>query len=470
MSTPKSISQRLDRLPGTPLLWKVLFISGFGLMFDAMDQGMVAGVIASIGKEWTALTELQLGFLVSSGVLGMMLGALVSGLAADRWGRRTVVLFTLLIFCLGSALSGFAPSYELLLIARFFTGIGLGGELPVITTLASEFSSLKSRGRNVVIVESFWAWGWILAMLVAYLAIPLYGWRVAFIIGAVPALFAAVLRFIIPESPRYLEKKGRLEEAHAIVSTMERQARIPAVDFSEAKAAAAESKAAEAAVGQQARQISALKTLARLWSTEHRRSTIMLWILWFGVNFGYYGFVVWTPTFLVAQGYELVKSLEVVLIMCFAQLPGYALAAVLIEKIGRKPTLTLFLLGTAGAAWFFGHASSIELVIITGCFLYFFALGAWGCVYSYTPELYPTEIRGAGAGFASTVGRVGAFLAPMIVPVVYAFFGAESGFEVVFVILTIVFIVVALAVGFFGVETKGREYPEDIADSSTRPD
>jgi putative MFS transporter len=384
----------------------------------------------------------------------MLLGALISGFAADKWGRRTVVLVTLLVFSLGSALCGLAPTYEVLLICRFATGVGLGGELPVVTTLVSEFSSIKNRGRNVVIVESFWAWGWILAALVAYLAIPLYGWRVAFFIGAVPALFAALLRFLIPESPRYLEKAGRLDEADRIVSSMERAAGITS-------AAVQSSQQAQASQQTQVLQQTQASVASRthLWSKDYRQSTAVLWVLWFGVNLGYYGFVLWTPSFLMAQGYELVRSFEFTLIMCFAQLPGYFLAAVLIEKIGRKPVLTLFLLGTAGSAWFFGHASSLELVLLAGCLLYFFALGTWGCVYSYTPELYPTSIRGTGAGAASAFGRVGAFIAPMLVPVVYAFFGTESGFEVVFVLLTVVYIVVAAVIGIFGVETKARELP-----------
>ncbi|MDR1358062.1 MAG: MFS transporter [Coriobacteriales bacterium] len=468
-----SISERLDRLPGTPLLRKVVLISGLGLMFDAMDQGMVSGVIASIGLDWK-LDSLQLSFLGSSGVLGMMLGAIISGLAADRWGRRTVVLVTLLVFSVGSALCGMASNFELLLLFRFLTGVGLGGELPVVTTMVSEFSSLKNRGRNVVLVESFWAWGWILAALVAYLAIPLYGWRVAFFIGAVPALFAAALRFLIPESPRFLEQKGRLKEAEAIVSTMERSAgtALPAESGQLLAGEAAEEPPSETLLQEKASQAlkqeapsrphkgqSSLRAFANLWSREYRRSTVVLWVLWFGVNLGYYGFVLWTPSFLVAQGYELVRSFEFTLIMCLAQVPGYMSAAFLIEKIGRKPVLTIFLLGTAASAWFFGHASSIEFVLLAGCLLYFFALGTWGCVYSYTPELYPTGIRGAGAGAASAFGRVGAFIAPMLVPVVYAFFGTENGFQLVFIVLTVVFVVVGAVVGILGIETKGKELP-----------
>ena len=445
-----SISQRLDQLPSTPMLRKVIIISGLGLMFDAMDQGMVSGVIASIGLDWD-LDSMQRGFLGSSGVLGMMLGALVSGFAADRWGRRTVVLVTLLIFSLGSALCGLAPNYEMLLVARFITGIGLGGELPVITTLVSEFSSLKNRGRNVVLVESFWAWGWILAALVAYLAIPLYGWRIAFFIGAVPALFAAAIRFLIPESPRFLEQKGKLNEAEKIVRSMEMSAGITEENLPP--------KAPVLKMEEQKRQTT-FESFAALWSKDFRKSTFVLWVLWFGVNLGYYGFVLWTPSFLHAQGYELVRSFEFTLIMSLAQVPGYLTAAYLIEKIGRKPVLTVFLLGTAGAAWFFGQADSLPAVLASGCFLYFFALGTWGCVYSYTPELYPTINRGMGAGTASAVGRVGAFIAPLIVPFVYGYFGAENGFEIVFLILTAVFVVVALVILFLGVETKGRKLPE----------
>ncbi len=445
------INERLDRLPGTPLMRKVLFISGIGLMFDAMDQGMVSGVIAAIGLDWS-LDPFQLSLLGSFGVLGMMLGALLAGIASDKWGRRAIILATLLIFSLSSALSSIAPNYEFLLACRFLTGLGLGGELPVVITLASEFSSIKNRGRNVVLVESFWAWGWILAALVAYLAIPLYGWRIAFLIGGIPALFAAVIRFMVPESPRYLVQRGKVKQADEIVRKMESSAGVAytATEYSSAHCDAGEAYAAESASPETTQG----KGFARLWSKQYMRSTCVLWVLWFGVNFGYYGFVLWTPTFLVAQGFALVKSFEFTLIMCFAQLPGYFLAAVLIEKLGRKPVLTLFLIGTAASAWFFGQASSEATVLAAGCLLYFFSLGTWGCVYSYTPELYPTTIRGLGVGAASAFGRVGAFIAPMLVPVLYQLFGSETGFGFVFIVLTVAYVLVAAVILLFGIETK----------------
>lgn len=440
------LSERLDTLPSTPLLRKVILIAGLGLMFDAMDQGMVSGVIASIGTDWD-LTAMQKSFLGSSGVLGMIIGAAAAGVLADRFGRRTIVLVTLLVFSLGSLMCGLAQSYEMLLFFRFITGIGLGGELPVITSMVSEFSPIKSRGRNVVIVESFWAWGWIIAALVAYLCIPVYGWRVAFFVGAIPALFAAVLRFAMPESPRYLVAKGRFAEADDLVRKMEDQADVVSpVSINEE-------------IEREQLPKSTKGTFRRLWSNEYRRSTIVLWVLWFGVNFGYYGFVLWTPSLLVAQGYDLVQSFEFTLIMCLAQLPGYATAAYLIEKIGRKPVLTIFLLGTACAAWFFGQAQGITQILVAGCFLYFFALGTWGCIYSYTPEQYPTDIRTSGAGWAAAFGRVGAFLAPMVVPVLYGAFGVENGFTFVFTLLTGVFVAIAIVIGLLGKETKGQAIP-----------
>lgn len=421
-------------------------------MFDAMDQGMVSGVMATIGKSWT-LTAGQLGLLGSISMLGMAVGAAISGMAADKWGRRNIVMLTLLIYGFASILSGFSTSYYMLLGLRFITGFGLGGELPAASTLVSEFSPKKIRGRNVIILESFWAWGWILAALVAFLLIPIYGWRIAFIVGGIPALFAAVLRHQVPESPRYLERAGRIDEAEALVSIMESQAGI------QPSTSAAHSTPGISDQGVASSTRSHVAFLD-LWKRKYLRSTIVLWVVWFGINFGYYGFVLWTPTLLVAQGFNLVKSFEFTLIMCLAQLPGYFSAAYLIEKIGRKKVLAVYFAGTAVAAWLFGHAGNVTEILTFGSLLYFFSLGAWGCVYAYTPEVYPTAFRASGAGWAAAFGRIGAFIAPFIVPVIYELYGKKTGYSYVFILLAGVFALVALVVGIFGRETMGKSLEE----------
>ncbi|MCT8976274.1 MFS transporter [Clostridium sp. CX1] len=440
-----SISQRLERLPVTPMLWKVLFLTGIGWLFDAMDQGMVAGVMAAIGKEWR-LTAVDLGLLGSASAVGMAVGAAVAGMASDRWGRRTVVTFTLVLYGVASAVSGLVPNFGLLLLFRFLTGLGLGGELPAASTLVSEFSPAKARGRMVVLLESFWAWGWIIASLIAYLLIPIYGWRIGFFLGGVPALYAAYLRKSISESPRYLEQKGRFQEADEIVSKMEQQAGIK--------------NNGETFANQIEEKNTNKITLLDLWSKEYLRRTFVLWVLWLGINFGYYGFVLWTPTLLVGKGFSLVRGFEFTLIMSIAQLPGYYSAAYLIERIGRKAVLVLYLVGTAISAYLFGQAESVTAVLVFGCLLYLFSLGAWGAVYAYTPEVYPTRVRGSGVGWAAAVGRIGAIAAPYIVGVVYETKGKEAGFNYVFVMLTIVFAVVAVVIALAAVETKGKALDE----------
>ena len=440
-----TISQRIESLPMTRTTWIILTLVGVGWMFDAMDQGMVSGVIAAIGTDWD-LTKYELSWLTSSGIFGMIIGAALSGAISDRMGRRTVILLTLLIYSIGSFLCGLATEYWMLLIFRFLTGFGLGGELPAASTLVSELSPLKSRGRNVVILESFWAWGWIAASLVAYLVIPAYGWRMAFFIGAVPALFAAILRFKVPESPRYLELNGRRDEAEQIVSRLEEAAGVESVpDDSPVEARPKRPWYEE---------------FRMLWSKSNLRSTSVLWVIWFGINFGYYGFVLWTPTLLTGQGFDIVKSFGFTVIMCIAQLPGYFSAAYLVERWGRKPTMIVYFAGTAIASWFFGHADTDATILAAGCLLYFFALGAWGCVYSYTPEVYPTDVRGAGTGWASAFGRIGAFIAPFVVPVLYS--GTDNGFVMVFIVLALAFAMVAVVIAIFGKETKGKS----LADSS----
>lgn len=442
-----SIAGRIDRLTVTPMLRKILMLTGIGWMFDAMDQGMVSGVMASIGKDW-ALSTAQLATLSSAGMLGMGLGAALSGMVADKLGRKKVIMYTLIIYGVASGLSGFSVNYEMLVVLRFLTGFGLGGELPAASTLVSEFSPIKARGRNVVILESFWAWGWIAAALVAYLLIPVYGWRTAFFVGALPALFAAYLRKAVPESPRYLESVGRIEEADALVTEMERQAGITVENNKD--------NIDESNYTYEKIKVPFLK----LWSSRYIKTTIVLWIIWFGINFGYYGFVLWTPTLLVGKGFALVKSFQFTLIMSIAQLPGYFSAAYFVEKIGRKKALSIYFAGTALAAWLFGHATNTNQVLMYGCLLYFFSLGAWGCVYAYTPEVYPTAARASGAGWASAFGRIGAFIAPFIVPVVYKTYGKDLGYTYVFVMLTVIFITVALITALFGKETMGKSLEE----------
>lgn len=175
--------------------------------------------------------------------------------------------------------------------------------------------------------------------------------------------------------------------------------------------------------------------------------------------FSYYGIFTWLPKLLVDQGYTVIKTFEYVLVMILAQLPGYFAAAVLVEKIGRKATLAGFLFACAICAYFFGQGGSVTAVVVWGCLMSFFNLGAWGVLYTYTPELYPVRFRAFGSGWAGAVGRVGGILAPMAVA---ALITQPEGFSKIFMMFTGVLLAVVAVIVLLGEETRGRTL-EDIS-------
>ncbi|CAH0345793.1 MFS transporter [Bacillus sp. CECT 9360] len=395
----KSVSER-----------KLLGIAGMGWMFDAMDVGMLSFIVVALAQEWN-LSPHEIGWIGSVNSIGMAVGAFVFGILADRIGRKSVFMITLLLFSIGSGVSALVSSLVLFLILRFIIGMGLGGELPVASTLVSESVPAEKRGRVVVLLESFWAGGWLIAALISYFVIPEFGWRIALVLSALPAFYALYLRLNLPDSPKYLSQ-------------------------------------------QKQKKPTIWQNIKSVWAKKYRRQTITLWILWFCVVFSYYGMFLWLPSVMTMKGFSMIKSFQYVLIMTLAQLPGYFTAAWFIEKMGRKFVLVTYLIGTAVSAYFFGNAEELSWLIISGMFLSFFNLGAWGALYAYTPEQYPTSIRGSGAGMAAAIGRVGGVLGPLLVGYMVT---QKSSITNIFTIFTISVLIGALVVWFFGKETKNTE-------------
>jgi putative MFS transporter len=400
-------NQRLDRLPVTGKHRKLLFGSGIGWALDAMDVGLISFIMAALVVHW-GLTPTQTSWLGSVGFVGMALGATFGGLLADRIGRRQVFALTLLVYGLATGASALAGSLAVLIALRFVVGLGLGAELPVASTLVSEFSPRRYRGRMVVILEAFWAVGWISAALIGYFVVTSgdNGWRWALALGMIPTFYAIYVRRSLPESVRFLEDKGRHEKAEEVVASFEAD-----VDTQELQRI-------DAAEQQRLRDLPRedLADATSIWAPGLRRRTAALWIVWFCVNLSYYGAFIWIPSLLVADGFSLVRSFQFTLIITLAQLPGYAVAAWLIEAWGRRHTLATFLVGSAASALFFGTASTETTIIAAGCLLSFFNLGAWGALYAIGPELYPSHVRGAGTGAAAGFGRIASIMAPLIVP------------------------------------------------------
>jgi len=436
-----NIVKRLERLPLSWLHYKLLIIQGFGWLFDAMDVGIITFVLAALAKDWK-LPPGQIGLIGSAGLAGMFLGAVVSGIVADYLGRKAVFQITLLIFSITTVLCALAWDVKSMIVFRFFVGLGLGGELPVVSSLLSEFIPGKNRGRFIVLLESFWAWGWLIAALVAFLVIPAHGWRVAFVIGAIPALYIWVVRRKLPESPRWLESKGRIAEAEVVMKQLESESErltgttLPLIEITH----------------KPEKEQTARFTFVELWTPQYRQRTIMLWILWFGLVFGYYGIFVWLPTLLVKAGYPMVKSFGFVVFITSMQIPGYLSAAYLVERIGRKPVIVLYLLMSALAAFLFGQSTTTTQILLWAALMSFFNLGAWGAVYTYTPELYPTRVRATGAGSAAAFGRIGGILAPFAVGILLPSIGTSG----VLAMNAAMLATAAGAVAILGTETKGR--------------
>ncbi|AAU20246.1 MFS transporter [Bacillus cereus] len=397
MSKVKEISKR-----------KLLGIAGLGWLFDAMDVGMLSFVMVALQKDWGLSTQ-EMGWIGSINSIGMAVGALIFGILSDKIGRKSVFIITLLLFSIGSGLTALTTTLAMFLVLRFLIGMGLGGELPVASTLVSESVEAHERGKIVVLLESFWAGGWLIAALISYFVIPKYGWEVAMILSAIPALYALYLRWNLPDSPRFQKVEKR-----------------PSV----------------------------IENIKSVWSGEYRKATIMLWILWFSVVFSYYGMFLWLPSVMVLKGFSLIKSFQYVLIMTLAQLPGYFTAAWFIERLGRKFVLVTYLIGTACSAYLFGVAESLTVLIVAGMLLSFFNLGAWGALYAYTPEQYPTVIRGTGAGMAAAFGRIGGILGPLLVGYLVAL---QASLSLIFTIFCGSILIGVFAVIILGQETKQRE-------------
>lgn len=433
-----SKNERLDRLPVTSKHKKLLVGSGVGWALDAMDVGLISFIMAALAVHWN-LESTQTSWIATAGFVGMALGASLGGLLADKFGRRHVFALTLLVYGLATGASALATGLAVLIALRFIVGLGLGAELPVASTLISEFAPRRIRGRMVVLLEAFWAAGWIAAAIIGTFVVGASdsGWRWALAIGMVPAAYALYVRLALPESVRYLEAKNRHQEAEEIVISFE-------------NAALAEGKNLDSDLAPEVALDEAFEG-SSIWSSRLRARTAALWIIWFCINLSYYGAFIWIPSLLVADGFTLVRSFSFTLIITLAQLPGYAAAAWLIEVWGRRATLAVFLVGSAVSAGAFGLADSEVSIIIAGCFLSFFNLGAWGALYAIGPELYPTHIRGRGTGAAAGFGRIASIISPLIVPPILA----AAGQPWLFVLFASAFAIAAIA-AFTLPENKGK--------------
>lgn len=433
--TPSSLTliQRLETAPFGRAHGCLVLGAGVGWALTAMNVGVVAAVTAALAGQWS-LSAGQVMQASSLGFAGMAVGAALGGRLADVIGRRDVFVASLLVNGLASLATASADTVQVMLVLRFVIGLGLGAALPVASTLVSEMSPERIRGRVVVVLESFWAVGWLLYALVGRFVVQPYadGWRWALLAGVVPVLLAVAVRWGIPESARFLVGKGRLDEAERVIRRFE--------------------PAAATRPGLLVPQRPAGPT-ATARTIRSPRRTIALWLVWFSINFAYYGVFTWRTSILPpGPGQDFVRSFTYTMIMVLAQFPGYAVAAWLIEKWGRRTTLATFLGGAAISAVGFTVASTPTQLGGGVAALSFFTLGAWGVLYAVGPELYSTQVRGTATGLAAAFGRIGSMIAPVSVPLMLN----AGGTPLAFGVFGIAFVIGCLAAGRLP-ETQGQQ-------------
>ncbi len=390
----QDIIARLERLPLTPLHMKLRFVVGAATFFDLFDAIMIAFVVPALITPWQ-LTPPQIGALISAAYVGQFAGALGFGWLAGEIGRRRTILVTTVFYGVGSLLVAASWSYSSMLLLRALQGVGLGGEVPVASAYLSEWVAASRRGRYVVFFELAAPLGILAAGLLGAWVVPQFGWRWMFVIGALPALLVFPLRRQIPESPRFLLKTKRRDEAERIVARLEQEAartEAPAVRAPETE------------------RTTPLPKLVR--------SAWIVGLLWFACYFINYGLTGWLPAIYRSVFHlDLATSLRYGLATSVAGVIGAVLCGLLIDRIGRRGWFMLAFAASAvpllALAWI-GPTEALTVVVLCSV-AYVFVSGCSAALYLYTPEIFSTGSRALGVGMGSACARVASAVAPILV-------------------------------------------------------
>jgi putative MFS transporter len=436
---------RLERLNFSKWHRNFFIIAFLGVMFDAADFALFGAALPPISHEF-GLGPAQAGFLATIGLIGAFVGALFWGTISDYIGRRVAFQATVGIFAVFTGLIAMSWNVVSLSAFRFMSNFGLGGEVPVTSTLGSEFSPGRLRGSMTGGIMSAFPVGLAVAALMSLLIIPNFGWRTLFAVGVIPALLLLFARRYMPESVRFLLSKGRISEAEATVAKIEYQAL--GRNLTPEEIAAIPKLPLEELVETRV-------TVAELLSPPRFRRTILLWIVSFGFLWSSNGILFMLPTILQQRGIPLTQAITFMLIQAIAAFFGYAACGFLVDRYGRRIVLFLyFFIGAFFHLWF-AEAS--------GMWLYFAAAaigwvnpGVYGATSVYVAELHPTRLRATAVGWFFGIGRIGSFLAPTVVGLMLA-----NGLgHYVLHTFALSFLIAAIALWLVGVETKGRALEE----------
>jgi putative MFS transporter len=439
--TDLSIAARIERLPLGPFHRRFITLVSLGNFFDLYDIFIVAYIGAAL-QQSGFLSLKQFSIFVAAGFLGMFVGTVVFGMGSDRMGRRNAFILLLLIYSAFTLAGAFSPSAGWLIALRFCAGIGIGAEIVVIDTYVTEVVPSYARGRYVAITQVAGFSAVTIAAVLSRLLVPTHflmsGWRWVMVIGASGALLTWWFRRRLPESPRWLESRGRVAEAGAIVAALEGGSiAVCAPDKREEKSAFP-SHAAERA------------SFAELWRRPYLSRTVMLVLFQALQTIGFYGFANWAPTFLLKRGVSLLHSLEYTLLIAIVSPLGPLLAVWTSDRFERKWTIVILALLVAGFGLGFGNSIAPAAVIAFGALLTLSNHWFSASFHAYQSELFPTRLRATGVGFTYSWSRLSAAFTSLLIGAVLV-----HGVPMVFALLAAAMILVAAIVGFLGPRTNG---------------
>ena len=449
MATPaRSVEDTLREGGFTSFHRRIVPLMGFAWTFVAFEIIMISLVVAPVLESFGVTAQgdpVLYGLVDAATLIGSFIGSLTLGRWADARGRRTIFLASSLWYSVFTALTAASWNPASVFGFRFLAGLGLGGMLVVDPALLSEFLPPQSRGRFMVLLDFFWPVGFLLAIGFWWVFIVqgvtiggLESWRTLFIAAAFPAFLAFIARISIPESPYYYARRNEMGRAAEILQRVTGRSVDPA------------SLAKEVAIPK--------APMGALFRGRLARRSLVTITTWIALNFSYYGLFLWLPPALGQSG---VVTFDATLLAIFlvasalAQFPGYLTSMFLVERWGRKRTLVLFLFLGGVSGLVFATATSYGALLGGLVFVSFFNLGAWGAVYPYTSELFPTEYRAMGFGIAEGVGKTTAILGPILFGALY---GATGGFLAPLAVVAFVMVVGGLFLGGLGPETKGQTF------------
>jgi len=430
------VGNALDEARISPLHMKIIGLIAAGYFFDVIDFTILGALNPYLTKSFASPAEFA--FIGSAAIFGMAIGTAGQGELSDRFGRRFIYQFNLLLFGTFTVLAAFAPSVTLLILCRFIAGIGLGAEQPLAFAYAGEYAPKRIRGRILAIVHFIggacvWPIGTALVLLFgSTLASPDQVWRGLWLLIGIGALIVWVFRFTLPESPRYLATHGRGDDAIGVLK------RLGIAGPSEplSKDVASDNKSDPFAV------------VFKMFPTR-----VIAGMICFTAFFGFaIGLGAWLPNIMFEKGFTVTKSLQYTLLMNFAVPCASLCMMFLLDSVGRKVTSVCAFISAGVMAIAFASVGQGETALLIACgfFMVLFVQIAGNSMQIFASEVFPTNARASGFGWASGVGRIAtAFIIPGILLI-----RGTYGIETVFVCLAVMLAIAALMVTQLGPEAK----------------